>query len=287
MNAEYSNDDTYLGESFVRVIAYLEEQLKEVSQDRDKYRDELAALKGTQSDSIDTRLYRLNEKIQRSNRRLRNLPGELLTDVQALNQLVSRFDPIATLPIVSGWALSPSSLLKLTDIIQSNSVEIVLECGSGTSTLWMAYALRARGTGKVIALDHKAEYAERTRQLVKAHGLDPFVDVLDAPLVEVSTSRGNSRWYDLELESIKQRIDLLVVDGPPGDTAQHARYPALPLTVSKLAPSATVVLDDMDRRDERETVEFWLEEHPSLTRKDTPNSEIAVLSFDSGARSNN
>src|SRR5699024_3960159 len=137
------------------------------------------------------------------------------------------------------------------------------------------------------ALDNKAEYAERTRQLVKAHGLDPFVDVLDAPLVEVSTSRGNSRWYDLELESIKQRIDLLVVDGPPGDTAHHARYPALPLTVSKLAPSATVVLDDMDRREERETVEVWFDDHPSLTRNDAPHAELAVLSFGSGARSTN
>src|SRR5699024_1957002 len=129
--------------------------------------------------------------------------------------------------------------------------------------------------------EHKPEYAERTRRLIRSHGLDAFVDVRDAPLVYMDTPHGKFQWYEFDVQTLNLSVELLVVDGPPGDTSHHARYPTLPLTTSKLASTATVVLDDMDRRDERETVEFWLEEHPSLTREDSPNSEIAVLSFSS------
>jgi hypothetical protein len=54
-------------------------------------------------------------------------------------------------------------------------------------------------------------------------------------------------------------VDLLLVDGPPADTADKvlARYPALPALHGRLARGATVVLDDVERPGEQEVLRRW------------------------------
>ncbi|MCW3064342.1 MAG: Methyltransferase domain, partial [Solirubrobacterales bacterium] len=54
-------------------------------------------------------------------------------------------------------------------------------------------------------------------------------------------------------------IDLLLVDGPPAFEPEIAlsRYPALPVLAERLAPDATVVLDDIDRPGELAILETW------------------------------
>ena len=54
-------------------------------------------------------------------------------------------------------------------------------------------------------------------------------------------------------------IDLLIVDGPPGSTGTRARFPAYPLLSERLAPSALILVDDLQRSDERAVVDAWLE----------------------------
>src|SRR5436190_20198401 len=60
-----------------------------------------------------------------------------------------------------------------------------------------------------------------------------------------------------------EAIDVLVVDGPPSTTA-WARWPALCALSSRLAPDATVLLDDGRRMNERRTARRWASEHPDL-----------------------
>ena len=64
------------------------------------------------------------------------------------------------------------------------------------------------------------------------------------------------QWYDdavvaagLDAALQGDLIDLLLVDGPPAYAVGHglARYPALPVLRDRLAPGATVVLDDVER----------------------------------------
>ena len=54
-------------------------------------------------------------------------------------------------------------------------------------------------------------------------------------------------------------IDLLLVDGPPAYATGYglARYPALPALHDRLAPGATVVLDDVERPGEQEVLRRW------------------------------
>ncbi|WP_265521802.1 O-methyltransferase [Oerskovia flava] len=191
------------------------------------------------------------------------LDGHLLTDVQALDQLRARYSPRAALPRVAGWALSPSALLYLLETIESRGPGLVVECGSGTSTLWMSYALKESGGGRLIALEHDATYVEKTRQLLAEHGLSEWAEVRHAPLVSTPTPRGDFPWYDVDPSSLGP-IDLLLVDGPPQATGRHARYPAMPVLHDTLVPGALVVLDDVMRKDEREAMSYWLEEHRDL-----------------------
>jgi predicted O-methyltransferase YrrM len=202
-----------------------------------------------------------------------------MTDIQALQQLMSRYAPEARLPPVAGWALSPAGLLALTDIIEKRGARSVVECGSGTSTLWIAYALKRLGRGHLIALDHLSEYASKTRAVVAAHGLSDFVEVRDAPLVPRDTVRGEFSWYSFDAADLRQPVDVLLIDGPPGTTGKHARYPALSVFVDHLAPGAIIVADDVDRRDEREMLEFWLREEPRLRRQESPGAGVEVLEF--------
>lgn len=257
----------------------LREELEAVVAERNHYQEELAALREQPISVLQAELSRLGKQISLMERRSFRLPSLLLSEVQAMNQLFNRFSPEATLPLVAGWALNPTGLLGLTDLVDGSDRGVVVECGSGTSTLWLAYAVRRKGRGKVIALEHSAEYAERTRMVLHAHELDDFADVLHMPLVTRHTKRGEFSWYDTESLTIDNQIDLLVVDGPPGNSGPCARYPALPLFSEMLAPGAHVLLDDTNRQEEQKVVDLWLSEEPRLKRVDPPGDAMELLVY--------
>ncbi len=205
-------------------------------------------------------------------------PGKLLTQVQALEQIRDKFHVPGPLPDVGGWALDPTGLLWLIDEIERRRPAYVVECGSGTSTFWIAIALRQNGQGQVVSLEHHRKFAERTRSVLARHGLTDVAEIRHAPLVATQTPRGNFRWYDIDPEHIGP-IDLLVVDGPPGTMGPLARYPALPSLHRALTPGACILVDDMHRVDEKEAVKHWLEEIPKLRRSGYMHESSEVLVY--------
>ena len=53
---------------------------------------------------------------------------------------------------------------------------------------------------------------------------------------------------------------LVLVDGPPGATNLHARYPALPIIMEEIGFnnfSVDFLVDDYGRQEEKEVVEKW------------------------------
>jgi predicted O-methyltransferase YrrM len=187
-------------------------------------------------------------------------------EVEALIQLFQRIKPRAAMPSSGQWALDPTGLLQLVSLIERHRPAVVTELGSGTSTIWIGYALEQVGGGRLMTLEHQPDFAERTRALVDIHGLDKLVEVRDAPLTKIQLGDSTTPWYALDALVDLQEIDLLVVDGPPGSVGRRARYPALPVLVDRLADGAIVVLDDVERADETSIVERWCAEIPGLTR---------------------
>lgn len=254
-------------------------ELANARADSEQIRADFGAQLTRHSDSLANELDKIRAQQETTDRRVMRMAPELLTETQALLQLLGRYQPEARLPPVAGWALSPGGLLAVVDLIEKRGARFVLECGSGTSTVWIGYALKRIGRGRLVALDHMPEYAEKTRAMVVEHGLEDFVEVRLAPLAPRATPRGDFSWYSVDAADLADPIDVLLVDGPPGTTGQHARYPALPVFVDYLASRALVVADDVNRRDEREMVEFWLQDETRLRRVDSPSHGVEVLEF--------
>lgn len=210
---------------------------------------------------------------------LGRLEYEPVRQVQALLQLLEQVEPRAPLPPAGGWAVEPSTLLRLVRLVADTRPSLVVECGSGTSTVWLAYAVQALGAGRVVALEHDERFAERTKQLLDEHGLDSVAEVRLAPLSELKLGDEVFLWYDLAAVDDLDQIDVLLVDGPPQASGSRARYPALPVLGSKLANGARVVFDDADRPAEREAVETWLAENPSLKRDGIEGERSAFLVY--------
>ena len=77
-------------------------------------------------------------------------------------------------------------LVKIIRHVQPVRPMNVLELGNGTSRVVLAACLRRGGGGRLISLEHKPQFARRTRDEISANGLDAFATVLDAPLVTMT-----------------------------------------------------------------------------------------------------
>lgn len=198
--------------------------------------------------------------------------------LQATTQLFSMLAPEHRVPAMGGWAASPDLVLLLLDELRRVRPRVIVECGSGVSTLWLALAVRRYGLDtRIVSLDHDAHFGGLTTQTLREHGVDDIARVQHAPLVDVGLPGHESRWYDPSGWENLADIGMLIVDGPPTTTGPGARYPALPLLLDRLAPTATVVLDDMDRADEQDVVRRWTALSPEFTRLDVALEKGATL----------
>ena len=158
----------------------------------------------------------------------------------------------------SSMAMRPLGLLTVLNDITVNGRRQVVECGGGVSTLYIARLLATYGDGHLHTVEHDESWAVSLRGMLHREGLEAFCTVTLAPL-EPAASRG--AWYSLAaLRALDLAgIDRLLVDGPPayarGQT--HAREPAMPFFFSRLASDCTVILDDINRRGERQVVDRW------------------------------
>jgi predicted O-methyltransferase YrrM len=199
-----------------------------------------------------------------------------LEALQNLNAVLPTSD---VLPATRGWAASPDLLLTLVDLVSTERPSLIVECGSGASTLWLALALRRSGIdGRIIALDHDPVFAGKTRDFLARHDVLDLAEVRDAPLESFSLDGETYSWYARTAWEDLAGIDLLFVDGPPAATGHQARYPALPLLNKSLSPIATIVLDDLIVPDMREVLPRWLDADPGFSSEILPlEKQAAVL----------
>ena len=195
------------------------------------------------------------------------LTGELrheYAQVEALLALYHDLDPAVGFPATRSWVASPDLLRHLYERVRHERPGLILECGSGLSTVVMAYALRDAGhDGKLVALEHLPEFADRTVRMLHDHGVADYAEVRPAPLADVALEGETWPWYDLE-QLPEGVIDLVFVDGPPGATRPKARFPAMPLLRGQLRKGAVVVMDDYTRPEEGSVVEQWLRRDSTL-----------------------
>lgn len=199
-------------------------------------------------------------------------------EIEALAQLYREFTPRAPMPSSGPWALNPTDLLELMFRIDQARPSRVLELGSGTSSVWIAYALERYG-GRLITIEHDRDYAERAESLLRLHGLESVVEVRHAPLRPLEVDGETFEWYDVEAFTGVADVGMLVIDGPPGRTGRMARYPALRVLEHVLCSSALVILDDADRPDEQEIVQRWIKHTRGVARSREILGKQAILAY--------
>ncbi len=160
----------------------------------------------------------------------------------------------------SDWAMRPSGLVEVLNTVALRRPRLVVECGSGVSTIFLARLFLELGGGATLAIEHDAEWAAWLRARLADEGLTAHADVVHAPL-------DASGWFDegRVLDALAGRdVDLLLVDGPPaadGFGPPTSREPALGFFLTALTAGATVVLDDADRPGEQEVLRRWEERY--------------------------
>jgi predicted O-methyltransferase YrrM len=185
---------------------------------------------------------------------------------EAFIQLTNLLDFKAAIPATRSWAASPDLLLTISEIVKKNKPGLVVELGSGVSTLVVAKS----GARKIVSIDNSDEWGAKTVALLKEHKLRG-VDVRIAPLRPYANG---SDWYEVAAIRDLKNIDLLIIDGPPGSKNPEARYPALQQFKDKLSASAVVIIDDVHRDGERKLAEDFA--------KALPNHELTILDHEKG-----
>lgn len=217
------------------------------------------------------------ERVQKTNGRLVNASKRIERGLVHQNDLLS--EGVAELvaqhglsalrfehPIFFGaWSIDAFTAKEIITALQYERPRVILELGSGTSTVVIAKMIELLGLEtRHIVVDHLEEFLDKTREAVRLQGLQRQPEFWLCPL---DTPEGDEPpWYGGLLERLEgEKIDFVLVDGPPGTLHPRARRPALPKLWPYLSDTATLLVDDAGRKDEREMLDAWGVEFEGLS----------------------
>jgi len=175
------------------------------------------------------------------------------------HRLLERLDlPADALPNLGSWKADTALLHRIVDTIERLRPANVVELGAGASTLVTAKALTLNGGGRLTSFDQHGDFVEATRAWLAEHGLEG-----DLHAAELVPTRGDwpGLWYDVH--HLPERIDLLIVDGPPWTVHPYVRGAADSL-FDRLPVGGTVLLDDAARPGERVVARRWRKRWPGF-----------------------
>jgi hypothetical protein len=181
------------------------------------------------------------------------------------------------LPRPSRWSLESSALTLLFREIEQRKPKLVVELGSGLSSVAMALKLRELACGRLVSIDHDAAFAEQSRSWLALNGLDGVAEVRVASLRPGAAGVDRPPWYDTAALADLAEVDLLVVDGPPMPVHDRIRAPALSFFKDRFAADWLLFLDDADRPGERAFLREWETAHPDIAITLLPLGKGAAL----------
>lgn len=163
--------------------------------------------------------------------------------------------PEDALPALGSWRADASLLTIIADRILATRPRTIVEFGGGTTTLIAARALAlnaaAGSPGTLLSFDGEERFAAETRALLATQGLEA-----DVRAAELEPARGDwpGSWYSHG--PLPDRIDLLIVDGPPWFLHPYVRGNA-DIAFDRIAPGGMILLDDAARPGERVVAKRW------------------------------
>jgi predicted O-methyltransferase YrrM len=160
----------------------------------------------------------------------------------------------------SGWAMDNRDLEAIFDVArryQGKGHVRIVELGSGTSTLILASVFPTLlEDPQIISVEGEETYARHAQEMLRQHKLDRYANVSWVPY---ALSDGRVWFSKPELEQMlcEKRVDILIVDAPPGSRQPRARQPAIPFFLPFLDEGSVVMLHDALRPDESRIAKEW------------------------------
>jgi hypothetical protein len=243
-----------------------------------------------QNDSVSDLLKKQLDEIGSARKHLDGVvKGEIANSTKQIQALVGLQSYYATgdLPAVNSerhsWPISQDFALFLVELIEINNYDLVIEFGSGISSVIIAKGIKKTMQRrhdspdiKFVSFEHLEQYYKQTLARLQQVKLENSVELVLAPLQAWTAPSGNVYSYyscedhfeDLAKKYAKTGSRILaVVDGPPAATGKHARYPAAPLLLKHFAQAhIDILLDDYIRDDEKEVTKMWQAEMQSAYR---------------------
>lgn len=186
----------------------------------------------------------------------------LYDQLAGLTQISSAIEGSPVLKPLRQWALSPDAMALILADLQEYREPVVVEFGSGQSTVILAAALRHRG-GKLVTVDHDLCYAQAVKRQVGACGLEEHVQFVNAPIALIDMDL-SIRSYDLSAMP-RLEADCVLVDGPPYTNGQMTRLIPLRWAASHLKRGGLIFLDDTNRAAEQACLNQVQKEFPLLS----------------------
>ena len=167
---------------------------------------------------------------------------------------------------LGGWTLPPATIDFIERVVQERRPDLVLEFGSGISTVCLAQFMRElHGNPKrvlVLSVDEHDKYATETRARLAALELADNTVVIVSPVKDQATDGLAARCYRLppmsELRAMldNRRADLVVVDGPTLGSG-GSRFATVIVARDLIAEGATILVDDARRDAELAIASQW------------------------------
>jgi hypothetical protein len=174
-----------------------------------------------------------------------------LSQTPELKQLLSN-------DLLGDMSLDKVTIEFLWKQLQKDRPKIIIECGSGVSTLVLAKytMIDQKDPGErafIISLEQNEDIKKAIESRLKRSGLDSVVQILFSPLSQ-------SHEYQLDLDSIQyvlrgRKADWVLIDGPFG--AEGCRVSTLPALVRFCRMSTKWFLDDAFRDGELKALKIW------------------------------
>lgn len=187
---------------------------------------------------------------------LRSLHGGSKAEKKALMTALDL--PLDSLPHLGSWKADTGFLRHIVMNVARLRPSVAVELGAGASTLITAKALALHGGGSLISFDQHAGFVDATRQWLDDNGLT--VDIRHAPLDNI-VEGWPGRWYSVD--RLPERIDLIIIDGPPWSVHPLVRGAADSL-FRRLSPGGVILLDDAARPGERIVASRWRKRWPDI-----------------------
>lgn len=204
--------------------------------------------------------FKLNELSRQTDEAIKRSTQEMV-NAACLSSLQFKF-PV----FFGGWSVDSFLGRLLVQHIFEHKPKCILELGSGSSTILIARTLQLLDIQSTehLVVDHEKHYLDLTQENARLNSLTDGIKFIHCPLEKYESL--DKIWYGgLTDKLVNNKIDLLIIDGPPGPLQPLSRYPALPLLLPYLSEHCTILLDDAIRDDEKEIVKLWLAENAEFT----------------------